>query len=183
MSILEIGLYLDLKLDESYTPKVIAIKYGTTYHDLELLAEVNIPDPSGWIYINVGQMMQEQENLLSQLLIKSKPHLSISESISATTTTSMKLPLENEGLFSSSAVNVDEKIPENENVKKPSEKKTISLFDDPRDSRHIQYPVLKTSLIQCEVIGMYQNGRDTHVRQLKIWGPKNHSNYFNPSSQ
>jgi anaphase-promoting complex subunit 10 len=43
---------------------------------------------------------------------------------------------------------------------------TIPLFD-PID----QLPI-RAHLIQVRITAMHQNGRDTHIRQLKIFGPR-----------
>ena len=40
MSISQIWFYLDYKLDESYTPKKMCIRCGTTFHDLQDLGGV-----------------------------------------------------------------------------------------------------------------------------------------------
>jgi hypothetical protein len=37
VSIKEIGIYCDFKLDESYTPSKISIRAGTHFHDLQVL--------------------------------------------------------------------------------------------------------------------------------------------------
>ncbi|GMG15385.1 unnamed protein product [Phytophthora fragariaefolia] len=47
----EVALYLDYKLDESYTPKKIAIRVGSTLHDLKEIHVQHIAEPSGWISI------------------------------------------------------------------------------------------------------------------------------------
>lgn len=171
MSILEIALYLDLKLDESYTPKLIAIRYGTTSHDLELLAEINIPDPNGWVYINVGQLMQEHENVLSQFQSTGKGLSSLTEAISATSQDGTSAGAVGGGLGMDLGEEGNDLIGKKAKLGKEESGKQLGIFGEGRHSRHARYPALKASLIQCEIIGMHQNGRDTHVRQLKIYGP------------
>lgn len=36
----------------------------------------------------------------------------------------------------------------------------------------VQYQTLRTHLLQVKILAMHQNGRDTHVRQIKILGPR-----------
>jgi anaphase-promoting complex subunit 10 len=51
MTISDIALYLDFKLDESYTPRKLSIRAGTTFHDLTEIKTQTISEPSGWITI------------------------------------------------------------------------------------------------------------------------------------
>lgn len=92
MAIKEVALYLDYKLDESYTPKKIAIRSGSTVHDLKEIHVQHITEPDGWISI----------------------------------------PLHVE----------DKQAP------------------------------LRTFFLQIVILAMHQNGRDTHIRQVKIYAPR-----------
>ncbi|KAG6959656.1 hypothetical protein JG688_00009988 [Phytophthora aleatoria] len=94
MAIKEVALYLDYKLDESYTPKKIAIRNGSTVHDLKEIHVQHIAEPNGWISIPLHT---------------------------------------DEGL---------EKAP------------------------------LRTFFLQVVILAMHQNGRDTHIRQVKIYAPR-----------
>jgi anaphase-promoting complex subunit 10 len=39
----------------------------------------------------------------------------------------------------------------------------------------IDYKIIRTNMIQLVIEANHQNGRDTHVRQIKIYGPSNNS--------
>jgi anaphase-promoting complex subunit 10 len=93
VAVSELGLYLDYKLDESYTPKKIRVSAGTTRFDLTPVTEVEFHEPTGWVPI----------------------------------------PL--------------------------------------LDAR--QRP-LTTFCLQIAMVAMHQNGRDTHVRLVRIFGPRRH---------
>lgn len=56
MSIVEVGFYLDYKLDESYTPKKLSVRAGTTFHDLEEVHLLELEEPNGWIYLPIGKI-------------------------------------------------------------------------------------------------------------------------------
>ena len=86
--------YLNFKLDESYTPKKISLRVGTTFHDLKEIHVMELEEPTDWVKINVGK-----------------------------------------------------------------------IFDDDTG-------ILRTHFIQVSIILMHQNGRDTHVRQVKLFGPR-----------
>jgi anaphase-promoting complex subunit 10 len=49
--IVEVGLYLDYKSDESYTPSKLSIRAGTGYHDLKEVRVVEIEEPKGWVLV------------------------------------------------------------------------------------------------------------------------------------
>lgn len=93
MTIQDIGLYLDHKLDESYTPRKISIRAGTTAHDVKEVHTQNIIEPNGWVTI------------------------------------------------------------------------PLTCPDD------LESP-LRTFFLQIAIIAMHQNGRDTHIRQVKIYAPR-----------
>ena len=87
----KICLYMDFTVDESYTPKKISIRSGTSQHDLVDIATVDLHEPVGWI--------------------------------------------------------------------------NISLIDQNKEP-------LRTHLLQVRIVSMHQNGRDTHVRNVKVYGPR-----------
>ncbi|GMH41714.1 hypothetical protein BSKO_09624 [Bryopsis sp. KO-2023] len=92
MLIQELHLYLDYRLDESYTPSKIAIRAGNSFYDLKEILHIDLDEPHGWI--------------------------------------SIPLKMEREG-------------------------------------EH-----LKALLLQIAVLSNHQNGRDTHIRQIKVFGPR-----------
>ncbi|KAM3223987.1 hypothetical protein ACQJBY_057403 [Aegilops geniculata] len=86
-------LYVDFKLDESYTPSKISIRAGDGFHNLKEIKKVELSKPVGWVHI----------------------------SLSGT---------------------------------------------DPRET------FIHTFMLQIAVLANHLNGRDTHVRQIKIYGPR-----------
>lgn len=97
MSLVELAFYLDFKLDESYTPKKLALRVGTTFHDLREVHTVELEEPMGWVYLDLGYVASQQKQ-------------------------------------------------KNE--------------------------YLRAHFLQVEVLAMHQNGRDTHIRQVKVYGPR-----------
>lgn len=93
----QIVIYTDFKLDESYTPAKISIRSGTTFHDLQEIHVQELHEPSGW-------------------------HTILPPRDAATATESGAL--------------------------------------------------LRTHFIQVAVLANHQNGRDTHIRQIKIFTPR-----------
>ncbi|CAK9322543.1 unnamed protein product [Citrullus colocynthis] len=86
-------LYVDFKLDESYTPSKISIRAGDGFHNLKEIKTVELVKPTGWVYLSLSG-------------------------------------------------------------------------NDPKDT------FVNTFMLQIAVISNHLNGRDTHVRQIKIYGPR-----------
>ena len=100
MTLVEVAFYLDYKLDESYTPKKITIKAGTTFHDLAEIHTAELNEPTGWVSLPL---------LVPQEL---------------------------------SAGGAEALVP------------------------------LRAWFVQICVVSMHQNGRDTHIRQVKVFGER-----------
>ena len=54
-----IALYMDFNLDESYTPKRMKVKVGTTFHNLEEVRTVDVREPVGWVTIPLWRKFGE----------------------------------------------------------------------------------------------------------------------------
>ena len=92
MQVSKVCIYLDYGLDESYTPKRLGFRCGTSLHDLVDICSVELNEPAGWLTV----------------------------------------PLTDPLIGSGSAC--------------------------------------RTHLLQIRVHQMHQNGRDTHIRQIKVFG-------------
>ncbi|VVA99471.1 unnamed protein product [Arabis nemorensis] len=86
-------LYVDFKLDESYTPSKISIRAGDGFHNLKEIKSVELVKPTGWVCV----------------------------SLSGT---------------------------------------------DPREF------FVNTFMLQIAILSNHLNGRDTHIRQIKVYGPR-----------
>ena len=105
MSIVEIAFYLDYNLDESYTPKKLSVRAGTTFHDLVEVQAVELNEPMGWV------------------------------------TVPLAAPPDADG----------------------------GALDDALEGAA---PLLRAHFLQICIVSMHQNGRDTHIRQAKVYGPR-----------
>mmetsp|Transcript_21751 Transcript_21751/g.36742 ORF Transcript_21751/g.36742 Transcript_21751/m.36742 type:complete len:203 (+) Transcript_21751:29-637(+) len=101
MSLSEVAFYLDYQLDESYTPKKLSIRAGSTFHDLSEVQVVEFSEPQGWI--------------------------------------------------------------------------SVPLFAI--DDRTGDKTTLRTFFLQICVVSMHQNGKDTHIRQAKVFGPRHSASH------
>ncbi|KAJ0241948.1 Anaphase-promoting complex subunit 10 [Hirschfeldia incana] len=88
-----VALYVDFKLDESYTPSKISVRAGDGFHNLKEVKSVELVKPCGWVCV----------------------------SLSGT---------------------------------------------DPRET------FVNTFMLQIAMLSNHLNGRDTHIRQIKVYGPR-----------
>lgn len=123
-----IALYMDFNLDESYTPKKMKVRVGTTFHNLEEVRVVDVKEPIGWVTIPLWRKWGE--DVLDPIL-----------------------------------------DPEGEMDEDDEQQQQ----EGRRKKRHV--PVwkrkpMRTHFVQLGITSMHQNGRDTHIRQVKIFGPR-----------
>ncbi|KAK8673234.1 hypothetical protein V6N13_111583 [Hibiscus sabdariffa] len=95
-------LYVDFKLDESYTPSKISIRAGDGFHNLKEIKTVELVKPTGWVYLSLSG-------------------------------------------------------------------------NDPRET------FVNTFMLQIAVLSNHLNGRDTHVRQIEVYGPRPNESYSPPT--
>lgn len=60
----------------------------------------------------------------------------------------------------------------------PLEEMTLQSTDQEEDDDDCNRPI-KTHLVEISILAMHQNGRDTHVRRVKLFGPKRNSRVEN----
>jgi len=51
MTIRDVCIYTDYKLDESYTPSKLSVRCGTHFNDLQEVEVIEVSEPSGWVQI------------------------------------------------------------------------------------------------------------------------------------
>eukprot|EP00475_Leptophrys_vorax_P039295 TRINITY_DN7075_c0_g1_i1.p1 TRINITY_DN7075_c0_g1~~TRINITY_DN7075_c0_g1_i1.p1 ORF type:complete len:206 (+),score=32.97 TRINITY_DN7075_c0_g1_i1:64-681(+) len=112
--ICRIALYLDEKLDESYTPAKIAVRIGNTVHDLQQVQLVELEKPQGWVSI----------------------------------------PLVSGELDAAASLLLDDED------------------GSAKDGEGVYF--VRAFMMQIMILASHQLGRDTHIRQVKIFGPTLH---------
>merc|ERR1711879_985780 len=68
MELMELALYAEYKLDESYTPKKISIRAGTSFDDLVEVHTIHLDKPMGWIAIPLPPQNPRDKHLRAFLL-------------------------------------------------------------------------------------------------------------------
>lgn len=121
---------MDFNLDESYTPKKMKVRVGTTYHNLEEVRTVDVREPCGWCTIPLWRKWGE--DVLDNVLDPDAATADESKEGDA---------IDGKG------------------------KNRVPLW---------KRKPMRTHLVQICILSMHQNGRDTHVRQVKIFGPRDY---------
>jgi len=142
-----ICVYLDYNLDESYTPKQLSIRTGMTFHDLEEVQLVELFEPVGWICIPLKGALDplddDEEEDDDDHGDELKEHTSKEE----------------DEMFSTSQYDIPV---EDEPIVQTLKSQLVQSWKHPT----------KTHFVQICIVSMHQNGRDTHIRQMKLFGPK-----------
>lgn len=118
MTVVELAFYLDFTQDESYTPKKLSIRAGSSFHDLVEVTVKELHEPVGWMRVQLAA------------------------------------PVAGGAGVAAAAADA---------------------------AGGAQGPVLRAHFVQICVVAMHQNGRDTHIRQVKVFGPRMVSTQHDPS--
>jgi anaphase-promoting complex subunit 10 len=106
MKVKQLSIYCNYKMDESYTPKQISIRIGSSFHDLREVRSIELDEPSGWVDIPLCSPSESGEN-----------------------------------------------------------------EEDPSLEASRKQGYERTNMVQIAILSNHQNGRDTHIRQVKVYGP------------
>lgn len=147
----QLAIYLDYNLDESYTPRQICVKVGMTLHDLEEVALIELNEPVGWVSIPLKRKPDPLDHLMGNDNDDGDSDSDISNDSD----------LEDE-LSENDPNNNRNNIAERKHYKR-IEKSLKKALEKP----------IRAHLIQLCILSMHQNGRDTHIRQCEIFGPRN----------
>jgi len=151
MSFYEICFYLDYNLDESYTPKEISVKVGMTFHDLVQVRVCELKEPVGWIVVPLWESVEEED---------------------------MEDGLQN--MYGGGTHDMDPYVFYEEEADEEEEEDPLHRAPRTLKRRKKKRPI-RGHFIQICISSMHQNGRDTHIRQVKIFGPRNQEELSKPS--
>ena len=109
VAISHVCLYLDYSLDESYTPKRVAVQYGMTSQDLQaaVCGELEFAEPVGWVVLPTAAAPDP-----------------------------------------------------------------LDIYNASDGAHAPAWQPIRTHLLRISILNMHQNGRDTHIRQCALYGPR-----------
>jgi len=144
MNISEVKLYVSYKEDESYTPSTISLRIGTGLHDLKEIEFMELVKPEGWISFKLGNAGRGGGG--------------------GGGGGDANNPNASSGLGSSPGGN-------NSSTNNPHATTPGTPGREENGGESI-VDYIRTHFIQIAVKANHQNGRDTHVRLVKIFGPR-----------
>lgn len=107
MAIAQLSIFVDIGLDDSYTPQKLSIRAGTFHGDLQEIKYVELDNPRGWVHLPLGSLAETGEGNTDDL-----------------------------------------------------------DYSDP------EAHAIRANILQLAILGNHLNGKDTHVRHVRIFGPK-----------
>ncbi|CAI5934003.1 unnamed protein product [Closterium sp. NIES-64] len=174
---IHVSLHVDFKLDESYTPNKVSIRAGNSFHDVKLCFacaldgsytpnKVSIRAGNSFHDVKVGALLRagNATDGACMAMLMAFPVASQMDMLFMLTT---MLPVtsswhSHDGMLAMMHP-VEVKLVE---MNEPSGWVHIPL----RPSDDKEY--LRAFYLQLAVISNHQNGRDTHIRQINIYGPR-----------
>lgn len=167
----EVRLYLNLKKDESYTPAIVSVRVGSSFHDLRVIRRnKELDNPQGWVRIPLGDSSIAALNDFDDL---------------------SSLPSDEDDMDSITPGDLAERDQRRRvradhrrrNAKKRQKDLVVGAHEGEdaaaADARSIELTRLKrrdaafvrAHMLQIMIHTNHQNGRDSHVRQVKVLGP------------
>jgi len=61
MAIGQISLFLDIGLDDSYTPQKISVRAGSYHGDLQEVKLLELDNPRGWVHCQLGNLVEGED--------------------------------------------------------------------------------------------------------------------------
>lgn len=153
----EVLLYLNFQTDESYTPAAISVRAGSNFHDLRVIRmPMEFETPQGWIRIPLGD-----ENAPNACESPSSESESEDEGAGLGTT---------EAVRRAQTRDQRHRERENRNRKKRELREKLRIRKREMALEQIDRSYVNAHMVQIVIHCNHQNGRDSHVRMVKVLG-------------
>ena len=149
-----LSFYVDHKLDESYTPARVVVRGGSHSHGMRELCSLELEEPTGWITVQT-LVPRQLRTADAETRRKPKPAASSAQPSAAAQLTPA-------AFFSPSHPSA--KLPFARPLASASAQSTAA-------SAAVSYVPLRCHYLQLVVLSSHQSGKDTHVREVKVYGP------------
>ncbi|CAN8072545.1 unnamed protein product [Agarophyton chilense] len=160
VKISEIHLYLNYDVDESYTPAFISVMTGSNFQDLQMVKESRkIRTPKGWIVIPLGEQTDADDDCSDEESEVEREDMSQPEVERIQQRRNERQRRRTERLL--------ERQAELEENQKKAERDTNGEYETMKDRS-----VTKAHMIEIFINSNHLNGRDSHVRMIRVFGPK-----------
>ena len=150
-AVTHVALLLDFDADDSYTPRRFTVRAGTHAGDIADIVSMEMHNPNGWIVVPlVGDATDVFPKLYVSTVVEGQAQSPIADMIGVET---MGRPCDLVHSFTTA---------------------TAATAEPPK--KGAPHPLLVT-LVHFRVTENHQNGRDCHLRGVKIFGPQWGANY------
>lgn len=162
-SISEVHIYLNYEKDESYTPAMVSVHAGNNTHDLHLVRRLRrLRNPVGWVRIPLGEsadIMDDDSDDDSDSDYAVPPHELSAEEMAERNVRRQKRARRRERRKAERQAALD-------SMQTRAEQGVNGPLEALRDRS-----ITKAHMIQITIHNNHQNGRDSHVRMVRILGP------------
>lgn len=163
VSISDVEIYLNYEKDESYTPAVVSVHAGSNFHNLKLVRKLRkLRSPSGWVRIPLGDaadVMDDDSEDDSDIDTNNAEEMTV-EDLAARSVRREQRKRRREQRRIERQVAVD------------TAHKEMAQGVNGRVEALRDRSVTKAHMIQVTVHSNHQNGRDSHVRMIRVLGPQ-----------
>lgn len=161
VSISEVQIYLDFEKDESYTPAEVSVCAGNSFHDLRVIRKVRkLHNPMGWVRIPLGDgadMMDDDSD--EDTDDNANPdNLSVDDLVARNVRREQR-QRRRERKKKERQASLDD-------IQRRAEEGVNGRWEALRDRS-----VTKAHMLQIVIHSNHQNGRDSHVRKVRVLGP------------
>jgi len=186
----QIRMFLNYQLDESYTPNRIGVWTGTDFHDLRETVFCQLHEPRGWITIPLPPPAAVLEFDESGLVVSTSPAASPAMQLVTAVDARVEPRLRTEDSFEMPPP--DEPMHTSVDLDRgdstlPHSRTENSMNTSGLSRTMMRKPPLESALevfhLQIVIYGNHQNGRDSHIRQIMIVGPREQGSDLRPSSE
>lgn len=178
VSISEVHLFLNYDKDESYTPALIHIKAGNNFHDMRVVRRLRkLPKPVGWVRIPLGDsatlidddytLLSDDEHDEDDHMLGNQDDLSVDEMVSRN--------IRREQAHRKRERKTKQRQGVLDILQRIEERGVNGKLEALRDRS-----VTTAHMIQIIISANHQNGRDSHVRMIKVLGPNRQVAAYTP---
>ena len=159
-----VSFYVDYKLDESYTPSRVVVRGGSHSHAMRELCTLELDEPTGWITV---QTLVPRHGLSTGKEGKERKKESRSSAEAAAAAAADAAAITPAAFFSPSHPSAQLSFA------RPSASAAVPTTSSSSGGGTVTFAPLRCHYLQLVVVSSHQSGKDTHVREVKVYGPAN----------
>lgn len=168
----ELRLYLDHRVDESYTPSRLSVRAGTHAHDLKEVCLADVHEPCGWVVIPLWTAAPAPPSLPAPA-VAGGAGARRPQQQQRRRQQQQQSPARRRGLGEEEEEEQEEQDDDDDSEDEDGEQEENAAPAGAAGPGTLGGgPPLRAFLLQVAVLSNHQSGRDTHVRQARVYGPR-----------